>query len=275
MLEQLLREHTTKIIKDRSTNILHASDLDSPYCPRQQYYRYKAGRTEKVQGSFLTYTFDIGHAIEDLIREQYLKEHMYGVWQCVSRAGEGEDNICGKTQEGGYWEGECPDCGWVNWKYQEVEFISVEYFLHCSLDGILLLGGEFYLLEIKSINEELFKKLYKPLDHHEWRTQVYLNCMNTPSFINSTIGELLGPITKSYILYCAKSSGVFVEGAIFPFKAFEVQYNDISQEIKSRTDPFYEARNTDVYPMRVCTSIQDKQAINCPFFSPCMVPKLL
>jgi len=27
--------------------------------------------------------------------------------------------------------------------------------------------------------------------------------------------------------------------------------------------------------MRVCTSIQDKQAINCPFFSPCMVPKLL
>lgn len=273
MLDQILREKTTKVIQTRSNDILHASDLDNPYCPRQQYYRHKEEQKKIVQGSFLTYTFDIGYSIEDLIREQYLKEYIYGTWQCMSQY---SDNvICGKLEKGGYWDKECDDCGWVHWKYKEFEFISSEYLLHCSLDGILLIGGDFYLLEIKSINEELFKKLYKPLEHHEWRTQVYLNCMNTPSFINSEIGELIGPIQRGYILYCAKSSGVFVEGSIFPFKVFEVKYSDISHEIKHRTDPYYEAKSTGVYPMRVCTSIQDKQAINCPFFSPCMVPKLL
>jgi hypothetical protein len=273
MLEQLLREQTTKHIPSRDNEILHASDLDSPYCPRQQYYKYKKGQTDNIQGSFLTYTFDIGHSIEDLIREHYLKDYIYGVWECMSRSD--EFTFCGRKEKGGYWTQECQDCGWLNWKYKEFEFISSEYLLSCALDGILFIEGDFYLLEIKSINEELFKKLYKPLDHHEWRTQVYLNCINTPSFQNSELGEILGPIEKAYILYCAKSSGVFVEGSIFPFKTFQVNYKDISEEIKQRTEPFYEAKSTGVYPTRVCTSLQDKQALNCPFFSPCMVRNLL
>lgn len=262
ILIQALRENTTTITADRLNDPLHASDLDNPYCARQQYYRYAHKNKKKIQSSFLTYTFDIGHKIEDLIRLNYLREYMWGHWHCICTPSSSfiygpnlYPNNPDKTQ---YY---CENCHCAGlWQYKEYVFFCKELGLECSVDALLRYDKKLYVLEIKSMNENDFKKLDRPLFHHAERTNIYLNCLK---YSKISVED------TAFVLYCAKSSGIWTENGVFPFQIFEVPYKNIEKEIKQKTQSFYEALETKVLPQRICETMDDKPAKSCPFVFEC------
>lgn len=259
-LTNMLRQNTTLSIDDRDNTILHASDLDDPYCARQQYYRFFAGKRKKIQSSFLTFTFDLGHKIEDLVRLNYLRDQLWGYWQCACMAtytyGPGTYPHT-PEQEQLY----CKNCQCAGqWQYKEYTFFCEQLGLECSLDALILQENKLYVLEIKSMNENDFKKLNRPLHHHAERTNMYLNCLKQSQ---------LSIEDTAFILYCAKSSGIWAENGVFPFQIFEVQYNNIEKEIVQKTQSYYESLQTKIPPTRICKTIEDKPAKYCPFVFEC------
>lgn len=261
-LSNILQKETTKIISDRSVVPCHASDLDAPYCARKLYYRHKYPES-KIQSSFLTFTFSLGRSIETILRQEYLLDYMFGLWGCGTIYNEGIITRCGEVSPYGkfpYWN--CVSCGSYNWVYKEISWVCEELGVSCSFDGFLEIEGQLYLLEIKSMKEDQFKKLTSPLSHHERRTKIYMNCLRYfPDFS-------IAPI--AYIVYCSKSSGVWQGGQVVPFQVFEIPYEDIEKDIIQKVSPYYLSLKTNIPPKRVCVSQQDKQGLVCPFFLRCM-----
>lgn len=268
MLAEILQQQTTKVIENRENCVLHASDTDDPFCARQQYYRYKY-KESKVQSSFLTFTFDIGFQVENLIRNVYLKDYMFGPWECgTTYNNEGGITKCSELSPYGkfpYWN--CASCGCYNWKYKEISWVCDKLGISCSFDGFLEIDGQIYLLEIKTMKEDLFKKLTQPLPHQKKRTQIYMNCLQYfPEF-------QIAPI--AYIVYCAKSSGVWNGSQVVPFQVYEIEYENLEQEILDKVSPYYKSLLTEIFPSRICKSQQDKFALQCQFFLRCMTNKSL
>lgn len=160
---------------------LHCSSLWKT-CPRvpllEKRFAQHIEVKEKTAGQRMT--FDVGHALHDLIQNVYLGPfgRLWGRWKCLS---------CQKIVHEGVLPSECPECG-IPWRndedgtqnivYAEMFVVddTLNYCGHC--DGILLTrAGRKLLFEFKTISKSQYKGLRQPKHEHVIQCHAYMHTL--------------------------------------------------------------------------------------------------
>jgi hypothetical protein len=160
---QLVRELIQITPHRRDEPYLHASDLAA----RLTVQRPDTGPGPEILPATQRVRFDIGAAVHDLVRDQYLGPlgRIYGTWLCP----------CGEHVEG-LMPSHCVCCGRREFRYLEQEVRNEEFkvvgVLDC-LEADLALG--LGVLDIKSIESAVFRLKSKlPLVRDIAQVKIYL-----------------------------------------------------------------------------------------------------
>lgn len=266
-LVALLKKKMGGYQPERSHNTVHASDVTKPeFCARQYALLDATGkqRSPVFISAALQATFDHGHAISDLIREQWLGDAAIGNWRCLRC--HAHRSFCSRPTEIG--------CNAVGsdvhiWKYREVEFKLPYYGVSGSIDVFTDLGSsKVFPTECKIMAPQEWEKIVAPLAEHRLRTSLYLYLIresNSPykDKINTNEGWVLY-VSRAY----GKKHGELNE--VLPFKAFKIPRDD--QEIpqllaKGRLVQAF--REVGIMPQGICGSSADKFAKKCPVSKEC------
>jgi len=166
---------------------LHCSSLWKT-CPRvplleAKYAQYIQIEDETAGGRM---TFDVGHALHDLIQNNYLGPfgRLWGKWKCLA---------CQKVTHEGTMPEACPKCdipwrdeadGIQNILYAElfVKDDQLKYCGHC--DGIVLTReGNKVVFEFKTISPSQYRGLKAPKHEHVVQVHAYMNALGLKSAI--------------------------------------------------------------------------------------------
>ncbi len=259
---------------------IHASDLfkDIEFCPREWAF-FDLGLV-KSKKSFLgaaqQITFDIGRDVEKRIRNDWLRKHVVGYWQC---------GVCHSMYPkwGKVPKVSCAKCGYGHlWTYDEVVVKDAASGVSGSIDAFVDTGEmKLRLLELKTMDKDLHKKLIAPLAEHKYRTALYLWLVE-----NSNLPEKERiNVSQAVILYMSKSYG-FKDTTMkeagqpdmpfSPFKEFTVDRCDDILEI-----PLAKAKVLTTWrkmkkeegsvglPCGICPNGLTKRAQMCPAISHC------
>lgn len=221
-LINVVKSNVGGMYKARSHAKVHASDLTKDdFCPRQTAL-LDLTKTEKKNEFIATamkMTYDVGHAVSDLARENWFGQQVYGNWECLH---------CGKIWSFQTRPKACV-CGIGEagrWGYREVEFVSTTYQVSGSLDAIVDLGApRLSAVEIKIMAVDQFDKLVAPLQEHRIRTSLYLKIIEDS---NSIYRNRLD-VSQGRVLYFSRGHGKKNEdygGEILPMKEYVVKRDD-------------------------------------------------
>lgn len=189
-----IKRHVMRKTDDvgRDTHHVHPSEMaKANWCPRHSYYRCVDTPVEVKPSSPsfpMANAFVTGHFIHQKY-QRWLTEMgvLWGRWECAECRG----SRSGAAQES------C-DCGGVE-RYREVPFHSERYHMMGHADGLVKLGEEFMLIEIKSIGlgtlrfealhlhdalqqklktpDEVWNAITHPFPSHLIQGQIYLRLM--------------------------------------------------------------------------------------------------
>lgn len=154
---------------------------DQPYrvsrlvkmCPREEVLRaqYQVKKTERIDAR-LQRIFDIGTAVHEFIQNHWFGAwgYLWGHWHCLG---------CGKKVEKSFKPERCScenaDRGW---RYEELTFIDPEHGVTAHADGVVVIDGRKYILEIKTCNSKQFQLIRdvkkRPLEAHVHQVQLYM-----------------------------------------------------------------------------------------------------
>lgn len=202
-------------------------------------------------------TFDWGTAWHWLAQNHHYGPMgiLWGTWRCASCAREVEGFMpdpCGECH-GETYKGVPLDGlgGW--WEYQEPALYNAEYDVIGKCDGILIPskrpGGTRMLLEIKTINENGFKRLRAPVSYHLFQISIYL---------------WLAGVDKVWMAYYSK--GPKQERP----KVFRASRDDsVIEDVKGRITMHRRALETGQLCGGVCRTDRDSMAIKCPWRTEC------
>lgn len=238
-LKDLLLKYATQVEESRLTeDYIHASDLYG-LCSRKAVLVKEpdVDLAPRVIAPALRITFDIGRAVESLLRLKYLGPMgvLYGDWRCV---------VC-QALATGKMPKQCAGCGRKRFDYVERTVRNEEYKVVGNLDGMELhpaygLG----VLELKTIDGQLFKLLKQPQAEHIFRTHVYM---------------WLSGLKWARILYVSKAME-----KVSPLKEYFLSYDPkvvapVIAKLKERADG----------GKKCCESSTDPRAIKCPVRGGC------
>lgn len=264
----------------RPHGVIHASDLmkDKEFCPREWAF-LDLGIVKKkgdFVGTALRITFDHGRDMEWRLRNEWLRSHMVGYWEC---------GVCGHVHEtfGKAPKIKCPKCGWGHqWEYHEVRLVDKESGISGGIDGFVDIGQQkLRLLEIKSMDKDEHKKLMAPLAEHRFRTALYLKLADHSDLPQTDrIDQQEGTI-----LYVSKSFGFkdetlkeagIKDSPFSPFKEFSVSRDDALVAIpvaKATALTFYRNKvasgGSAGLPCGICHNGLCKRAQQCTAVGPC------
>jgi hypothetical protein len=254
----------------RCIKTIHASDLtnfDKEYCPREialiEHYDLK--RPMNFIGTSLRYTFDLGNALAELVRNEWLAGHAIGIWKCFR---------CGTKSNFGARPYSCKTCGGSEFKYREVRFTSEICGASGGVDLLVNMPGEKKLrvVELKSMDKEEFKTLVAPKAEHWLRTNLYLRLIAESDFSHKSMVNT----DEGIVLYMAKAYG-FKDDEILsaglkdspysPFKEYKVQRDDtLTDKYVERAKQLHEwrlAEGANMAPDRICTNALCARASLC------------
>jgi len=217
--------------KPRPVTHIHASDLtkmdkNTEYCPREfallQLTGYKA--KDRFIGTSLQYTFDMGRLLEHQMQNVYAKDIAIGEWLCFH---------CSKKTSFGSHPGTCTVCNRKDWNYIEPRFMSQYCGASGGIDLLVKLKGEkkLRLVEVKSIDKDMYKQLVAPLAEHTLRTNLYLRLVEES---NSPFKDMVNT-KEGMVFYMCKGFGTqdnsltdfaVTDAGFSPFKEFFVGRND-------------------------------------------------
>lgn len=259
----------------RNHDTLHASDLmkDLEFCPRE--FAFIQMGLAKKKGSFvgtaLRITFDHGRDMEWRLRNEWLRDSMSGWWKCM---------VCGTrhTMFGKAPKCKCGKCGVGHmWEYDEVNFVSPHSGISGAIDGMVdVQEPKLRLLEIKSIDKDMFKKLEAPMAEHKFRTALYLRLaaeseMPQSERVNTGVAHILY-VSKSYGFKDESMKGAGVSDSAFsPFKEFVVRRDDDLVATPVNKAKVYSAWKEQGIgmPCGVCVNGLTKRAQKCSAISHC------
>lgn len=265
----VLKKNTAGYEAARSLDTIHASDITKPnFCARKVALLdiTKVAQKASYIPTALRTTFDVGNVISDLVREKWAGDSSYGHWKCVACSATRSFNT--KPKNG------CPQHGSkCHWKYQEVNFRSIDTDVEGSVDVFLELGSyKLFVTEVKIITPVEFEKIVAPLSEHRLRTSLYLNLIDRSaspykSRINLQTGKVLY-VSRAY----GKLHSDYKE--ILPFKEFDVARDDAAIQ------PYLDAalkvkkfRASGVMPSGICATSFTKEAKGCSVCSQCFSGK--
>lgn len=217
-------------------------------CPRAYYLtmkREELGITlqrPKPHETSLLRIFEHGHSIHSMYQDKVLGPAgvLYGKWEFNNEVIEGFQPS-------------------PEWKYVEPRIWWTDKRISGYCDGFVQLGGKWYVLEIKSSNDQSFrymKRTGEPREYHARQAQLY---MQAPHDL-----DLKPKFSGAFILYVNKDTGeeldIFID-------------NDSSrvQPILDQIDVAIDSLDSKVIPMRSedCKSNRSKRAQDCIACSVC------
>jgi hypothetical protein len=255
----------------RNDPYIHASDLmkDLEYCPREEALleATNTGKKDHFIGTAQRATFDHGKDMEKRFRNEWLRPLIVGFWEC---------GVCGNKPErfGKAPKQVCKVCGWGHqWMYREPRILSEDSGISGGIDGLIDVGEATHrLIEIKSMDKDMFKELKGPLAEHRFRTSLYLQL----------IAEVEGPWTGKvntkigHVIYVSKSFGFkdddiekfgLKDARFSPFKEYLVKSDPSLSETsigKARALTYYrKTKGKEGLPCGVCTNVLTKRAQKC------------
>jgi hypothetical protein len=245
----------------RQFTTIHASMLtETPeFCPREVVLLLKTKKKRKEQyvDAAMQVAFDNGQALHELFRNKWLRDIAVGTWKC---------KVCKAERPfSKYPKDNCNTCGCKLWDYEEELWTSQTHGFQGSTDTLLDLDfGKHTIVELKSMDKDMFNSLKAPMGEHRVRTILYMYLVK-----DSGRPERERVHTDSAkILYISKAFGQKSStGAVLPFKEFDVEYNE------STIAPYLEKaakvkkfKDAGVVPAGVCpTSFVNRvKSCSCP-----------
>lgn len=192
--------------------------------------------------------FDTGHLYHFLLQDKYLAKAqlLYGHWECrrCARA----------TDRAGFYPPKdmpCRHCGMVDaWKYCEPPILITGKGIRIvgHSDGVFVIRGTKYVIEIKSISTFKFQKLEKPQADHLNQIQLYMDALR---------------IDRGVVLYINKDNQQLKEYLVFQEAgARETAINRALKWMEIQ-------RGSKEIPERICGSPTDIPAEYCPYKEEC------
>jgi len=276
-LKYLLHRELAITDPPRSLEILHASELtkqDEEFCPRQRALLLRDGdnRKSKSLGTAMNVTYQHGRWYEDQVRNVWLRKYALGNWQCLT---------CHHLHEYQTVPETCDSCnrpgdGCV---YIEPRAYSPYYDTSCGIDMLMWQDSKESLtvIEIKSMDKDVFKTLHAPLSEHRQRTAFYLDLLSHSTWMDFDVEINL---EWAYLLYICKGFGFkddyegrngIADGMHSPFKEFKVKRAD-PKTLKTVYDKALQVKKFKAdgnLPKRICPSITCKRAKWCTVKSTC------
>lgn len=235
----------------------HPSALAGSFCARRLQYEFiKVPQEERMKREInpkLRRVFDNG---------SYVHKRWQRYFMDMSQAGLGIDLVgswrCGSCHYLHSPDVEvtmpiglsCPKCGHDNWKYGEFRLRNKSMRVVGKRDGKLIINGEPYLLEIKSITTFKFKPLVRPEKDHIKQFSFYM-------FLDGT--------KKGIILYEDKNDQ--------NYKTFFHKYN--SDNIMGELNVLTET-NKGIDDETLCDRVDDYPSDRCklcPYYKTCIEDK--
>jgi hypothetical protein len=269
-LRYLLHHHLHTQVEARGVQRVHASALTSPdteFCPR--FYALARATGMKLPQEWIStsesVTFHLGLSLQEAVVNWFAEMgRAVGHWVCQG---------CDKMQMFCLRPKECPQCGAVLFRPEEVRFESALTGASCGLDLLANVGGpKLRLVEIKTMAAEQFKGLVAPLAEHRLRTSLYLR------IVEESAHEWTEQIetSRADVLYVSKSGyGCAVDDDFkklqlneyfSPFKCYPVVRDDVATEKASRM-----AQTVKMYsdgeigmPCGICATAMTERAKKCP-----------
>ena len=238
---------------------IHPSEIayEDPLCPRWHIYRQQLviAQQHKKPLPFgvvelqdpepnpgLMRIFAMGHSVHALYQDDILGPAgvLFGFWKRWND----------KTEKWEQSRGFRPDGS--GWKYTEPKIRTKGVTGQC--DGIVLVEGRWFVLEIKSSNDQAFRFRKKVKHEHLRQAQVYANL----GFVDFPEIDVEGII----FLYVNKNTNVEKE-FIVPKDTQSIL------DILKGLDAFAEAEKSKSLPPRQCLRANSKRANQCPVKSHC------
>lgn len=259
---------------------LHCSSLWKT-CARRALleFQYASELQTEVIAAGNRMTFDMGHALHNMIQNEYLGplKRIYGDWKCL---------VCQEIIHTGLMPDRCHKCctGWrdevdgsLNIIYSELFVYDEELDFRGHCDGVLVGRGpnpKNRVFEFKTKSKSQFEKLTSPDWAHTIQVHAYMHCLK---------------MDEAIILYWDKGSqcdwsrdlgGRWIAGAPH-LKSYLVKFNPhlwevIAQRIRDyhraveliRSLPVINGSVVKTFP-RACDSRSCELALDCPVSSQC------
>lgn len=235
--------------ESRKDDAYHPSQL--PYwCTRREVFRrMHVPQTDAcLENTWVTPNlqarFDIGHALHWWYQNKYLGPMgvLMGDWKCQH---------CSHLQKECVMPEECSKCGDTALEYVEMSVNIPEYDIYGHCDGILNIDGDVYVMDLKTIDPDLFTNIKKPYDSQTLQLRLYMHALC---------------IQKGLIIFIDKSGR-----GDTPIKEFLVEQDEeILQEVFNNIDEARDYLRRKVLPQRCnCKTKRSKDAKRCVFAELC------
>lgn len=277
-IKMMIHNQLAGMEKARSHANIHASDLmrEDEFCPREWVLLdiTQRPRKDSFVGTAMRLTFDHGRDLEWRIRNVYLRNFVVGEWKC---------GVCGNvhTSFGKAPKVKCK-CGYERWEYEEVRFKCHDSGVSGGLDTIVDVGlPKLRILEIKTMDKDMFKDLIAPLAEHRFRTSLYMQLADySPNAVSTRVDT-----SFAHILYVSKSFGFkdttlkeegIIDSPFSPFKEFVVPRDDsLSETVLNKAKVVHWIREKKVQgiPGGVCKTAMDGRAAKCACVTACFGAK--
>jgi len=186
--------------------------------------------------------FDIGHAIHHWYQNFYLGPMgiLRGGWRCSK---------CGTTVQG-FRPADVCSCGSDHWRFVEPETNIPELGIVGHCDGIIDRGDGEWVMDIKTINPDLFKSLSEPSLSYIYQVHCYMMALK---------------INRSIILYVDKSSNL-----ANPTKEIKIYFNpDIEADIRQYAEDYRKMREQKILTPCTCENKSCTSAKRCGYSEIC------
>lgn len=271
-IKWLLHDHLNEKELHRGIAHVHASEATKEgFCPR--FYALMDVTGAKLPGEWVNtseqVTFHIGRVLQDAVVGWFAEMgRAVGHWRCLG---------CGKLEEFQKRPDKCAKCGCRGFKPEEVRFASQVSGVSGGIDMLAEIGNPLLrVVEIKTMDKDLFKALAAPLAEHRQRTALYLQLIAE----SGTAWAKRIDTKHADVIYVSKGGfGVqdpelkawgMVE-SFSPFKRYTVAAKDADNaEICRVARVVKQFRDGEVgMPTGVCQTALDKRAKACPACKAC------
>lgn len=272
-IKYLLHQHMSGWDPARSLKVIHASELtkEEGFCPR--FYALADVTKYKGKDRWLTTsdrcTFDMGRDLENRVVHAFADMgKAICHWKCVA---------CGTMHEFQTRPLACKTCGVKIFEHKEVRFESAVSGASCGVDMLVALGEpKLRVVELKTMDKEMFKELKAPLAEHRWRTNYYLRIIaesahNWSKMVSTDSATILYVSKGGYGCADPELAKWGLTDKFSPFKEFEIKRDDaLTDMLSARAKVVKDFRDGNVgMPYGICETALSKRAKYCPLKGVC------
>lgn len=213
-------------------------------CPRRQVMDERHPITT-VHSAKTKAKFAIGHALHHWYQNKYFGPMgiLRGNWMCLR---------CQKRYKDCLMPTEpCKKCGSKDgYEYEELTVRSTEWDIAGHVDGILDIDGVSYVMDIKTMDPDMFKRLTAPYAPAVFQVNLYMWMLN---------------IHRGVLIYLDKSAN-----GITPLKEFPVDFDpEAITVMQSKVSSYRIAKSSKTLPPRLCAEVACPRARGCPHSEQC------